>query len=398
MTFLLSGALVLVGGYVVGQLVQHIRLPGLLGMMIFGIVIGPSGFDLLSADFLEQAPNISVLALMIVITSSVFAIDVEALWKSRAVVGLVGTIPGVLEGFTIMFAAMAFLGFTWSQGGILGFTIAIVSPAVVVPSMIRLKETGWGMDKGIPVIVLAATNLDGLTAVILWLVFMTIELGSGDLTTVVGTAIGQIILGILWGGIVGIAVTYLFDRFMQTAVFWLRTLAFLVLAALVFFSGQILPINSPIALLVFGLYVVNTTKADIRQVGDVVKKLWVVGAILLFVSIGAISDLSLIEQVGLTGIVVIGIGVAARIVGAVIALNMTPGELTNQEKLFIGLSTLGKATVQATLGPLVIAYNVTNGETILAIAVMSILVMAPAATLAIEFTYKRLLVQVTQEN
>ncbi len=397
MTILFSVTLVLVGGYLSGEFVQRLRLPGLLGMMIFGILIGPDGLDLLGVEFLEQAPNISVLALMIVITSSVFAIDIEALWKSRAVVGLVGTIPGILEGFAIMVAAMAFLDFTWSQGGILGFTIAIVSPAVIVPTMIRLKETGWGMDKGIPVIALAATNLDGLMAVILWLVFMTIELGSGDLTSVVGTAIGQIVLGIIWGGVVGVVVTYLYDRLLQSAASWLRTVVFLVLSAFVFFSGQILPINSPMALLVFGLYVVNTTKADIRQVGYVVKKLWMVGAILLFVSIGAISDLSLIKQVGLTGIVIIMIGVMARIGGAYIALNMTSGKLTPQEKLFIGLSTLGKATVQATLGPLVITYKVINGETILAIAVMSILVMAPAATLAIEFTYKRLLVQVTQE-
>ena len=109
--------------------------------------------------------------------------------------------------------------------------------------------------------------------------------------------------------------------------------------------------------------------------------------------IGAAANLDLVLRVGLIGLLIIGIGVLARIVGAYISLNLTPSDLNNREKLFIGLSTLGKATVQATLAPLVVAQGVENGETILAIAVMSILVMAPLATVLIEFTYRRLLVQ-----
>jgi NhaP-type Na+/H+ or K+/H+ antiporter len=158
-TILLSVLIVLIGGYFSGKLAERIRLPPLLGMMVFGILVGPSVFGLLSEDFLQLTPTISVIALITVITSSFFAIDIDVLRRSIGTVGLVGTIPGLLEGFAILIAATLLLGFSWSQGGILGFTVAIVSPAVVVPTMIRLKESGWGMDKGIPVISLAATSL-----------------------------------------------------------------------------------------------------------------------------------------------------------------------------------------------------------------------------------------------
>jgi Kef-type K+ transport system membrane component KefB len=158
-------------------------------MMVFGILVGPSVFGLLSEEFLELTPTISVIALITVITSSFFAIDLDVLRRSIGTVSLVGTIPGLLEGFAVLVAAVLLLGFTWSQGGILGFTIAIVSPAVVVPTMIRLKEAGWGMDKGIPVISLAATNLDGIMAIILWIMFMTIELGGGDLFNTIGATV-----------------------------------------------------------------------------------------------------------------------------------------------------------------------------------------------------------------
>ena len=386
-----NAVLVLVGGYLFGKLAERIRMPPLLGMMIFGILVGPSVFGLLSDYFLQLTPTISVIALITVITSSFFAIDIDVLRRSIGTVGLVGTIPGLLEGFAVLVAAVLLLGFTWSQGGILGFTIAIVSPAVVVPTMIRWKEAGWGMDKGIPVISLAATNLDGIMAIILWIVFMTIELGGGDVLGAAGGVVLQIVLGAIYGLGVGYLVTRIFDRYLTEIAFVIRTILFLLLCVLVFLSSEVLPSNGPMALLVFGLYFVNTTKVQMRQVGEVVKNLWAFAAIFLFVLIGAAANLELVLKVGAVGLLIIAIGVSARILGAYIALNLTKSDLTNQEKLFIGLSTLGKATVQATLAPLVVATGVENGEIILAIAVMSILVMAPVATIIIEFTYRRLL-------
>jgi len=391
--FLLSSALVLFGGYVASKLAERLRLPGLLGMMIFGILIGPSVLGILSQDFLSLSPNVSVIALVVVITSSFFAIDLDVLRKNIKTVSLVGTIPGLLEGFSILIASVLLLGFSWSQGGILGFTVAIVSPAVVVPAMIRLKEAGWGMDKGIPVISLAATNLDGLMAVILWIVFMTIELGQGDLTSVVSTAVLQIVFGIISGFLFGYLAVKIFDRYVAERPFWLRTSVFLLFCLLVFSSGQILPVNGPITLLVFGLYFVNVTTVEMQQTGVVVSRIWAVAAIFLFVMIGAISNVELIFDVGLVGLLIILIGVSARIIGAYLALNFAKSDLDNREKLFVGISTLGKATVQATLGPLVVALGVQNGETILSIAVMAILIMAPVTSIAIEFSYRKLLSQ-----
>ena len=390
-TILFSAALVLIGGFIAGELAEKIRLPKLLGMLIFGILMGRFGLGLLSDEFLELTPLMSTFALIVVIISSFFAIDIAILRKNISTVGFVGTIPGLLEGFTILVAAMLLLSFSWAQGGILGFTIAIVSPAVVVPTMIRLKESGWGMDKGIPVISLAATNLDGLMAIILWLVFMTIELGGGDVLGVAIISVLQIVFGGILGWLVGKIAVYLFDRYLLTKNFWLRLILFLTSCILVFLSGEVLPINAPIALLVFGLYFVNTSKTEMRRVGTVVSRIWAIAAIFLFVMIGAVANINLMFVVGIVGLLIILCGVMARLLGAYFALNLAKSDLNNNEKLFIGISTTGKATVQATLAPLVVAAGIENGETILAIAVMSILVMAPVATIAIEYSHRRLL-------
>ena len=139
--------LVLISGYFAGKLVERVRLPALLGMFIFGILMGRFGLGLLNDDFIELTPLVSALALVVVIISSFFAMDVEVLRRSKTTIGLVGTIPGLFEGFAVLVAAVLLLGFTGAQGGILGFTIAIVSPAVVVPTMILLKEQGWGWTR-----------------------------------------------------------------------------------------------------------------------------------------------------------------------------------------------------------------------------------------------------------
>jgi len=386
---ILDVVLVLAGGYLSGKLATKLRLPALLGMLLYGIAIGPYGLGVLSEEFIQQAPTVSVVALVTVIISSFFAIDLAVLRRNVRTVVLVGVVPGVLEGTAVATAAVALLDFSWVQGGILGFTIAVVSPAVVVPTMIRLKEAGWGADKSVPVLVLAATNLDGLVAVILWLVFVTIETGGGDIAEVSTVAIGEILWGALVGLVVGRVAAWLADRWLENASTWLRTLLLLVASLAVFFSSEVLPVNGPITLLAFGLTLANTTTLDLRPVGKSVSQLWSVAAVFLFVLIGSIADLDTVGDVGLVGLVVIAVGVLARLAGVMVVLVGSP--LNRSERLFVGIGTTGKATVQATLAPLVVALGITNGETILAIAVLAILTMSVLASVGIELTYRRLL-------
>ena len=391
---LLDGVLVLGGGYLASRLAELLKLPGIVGMLAYGIVIGPFGLGLLSPGFQELAPDISVTALVIVIVSSFFAIDIAVVRRDAITIGAVGVVPGLLEGFVVMAAAVALLGFSWVQGGILGFTIAVVSPAVVVPTMIRLKEEGWGMDKSIPVLVLSVTNLDGLVAIILWMVFMAIEVGRADVAQVVGSSVGQIILGALWGWILAYAAAKVFDRWSagRSLSLWVRTGTVLIASAVVFGTAQLIGLNAPAALLMFGLVFVNTTTVPHGDVGTAVGHIWVVASIVLFVLIGSLADLDEVSTVLVSGIAVIAIGILARLVGAMGTLAATARHLSWRERFFVGISTVGKATVQATLAPLVVAAGVVTGNTILAVAVLAIIVMAPVGAMAIKFTYRRLLV------
>ena len=341
---LLDVVLVLVGGFLAGRLAELARLPALLGMLLYGIAIGPFGLAVLSEDFVAQSPTVSVVALVTVIIASFFAIDLAVLRRDARTIVLVGVIPGL----------------------------------------------------DIPVLVLAATNLDGLVAVILWLVFVTIETGGGDIAEVSTVAISEILLGAILGLVLGRLAALLADRTLGRTPTWLRTVVLLAASLAVFFSSEVLPVNGPVALLAFGLTLVNTTHLELTPVGTAVGRIWSVAAILLFVLIGSVADLDTIGTVGLVGVLIIGVGVVARLAGALLALSGSP--LNRHERLFVGIGTTGKATVQATLAPLVVALGIANGETILAIAVMAILLMSVIASLAIQYSYRSLLAAPTTQD
>src|SRR5699024_6992493 len=118
------------------------------------------------------------IALIIILLRAGLGINKDDLIKNGSTALKMSCIPGLVEGFFIFFAVMKFLNFSFIEGGILGFVIAAVSPAVVVPSMLELIENNIGEDKGIPTLILAGASIDDVFAITIFTVFLGLYSGT----------------------------------------------------------------------------------------------------------------------------------------------------------------------------------------------------------------------------
>ena len=174
----ISLATILLLGLPAKKLSEKFKLPGLLGMLVLGVVIGPYGLNLLQRDMMNISADLRKIALIIILLRAGLGINKSDLKKVGAPALKMSCIPGMIEGFFIALASIELLDFTFIQGGILGFIIAAVSPAVIVPSMLKLIEEDVGKSKGVPILILAGAFIDDVVAITIFSVFL--GLYSGD--------------------------------------------------------------------------------------------------------------------------------------------------------------------------------------------------------------------------
>ncbi len=124
----------------IGKIFEKIKFPSLIGMMVAGVIIGPYGLNKTPELALKIAPILKDIALIIVLFIGGLGIGADQIKKIGRPAILLSIIPATLEGFAIAYLSTIFLNFTFIQGAILGFIIAAVSPAVLIPSMVSLID------------------------------------------------------------------------------------------------------------------------------------------------------------------------------------------------------------------------------------------------------------------
>ena len=143
---LTSIALILLLGLLLSSLFTKIKLPGLLGMIIVGIVLSPHALNLMDESILSISADLRQIALVIILTRAGLSLDVSDLKKVGRPAVLMCFVPACIEILGTILLAPALLGVTVLEAAVLGSVIAAVSPAVVVPRMIRLIEEGYGKE------------------------------------------------------------------------------------------------------------------------------------------------------------------------------------------------------------------------------------------------------------
>lgn len=380
-----SLALVMFLGMIGSMIFRRIGMPGLLGMLFVGIVIGPHALDLLDADLMRISPDLRMIALIIILLKAGLGLNRRKIAESGRSTVFMAFVPGVLEGIGIAVLAMWLFGFSFVQGGILGFVIAAVSPAVIVPAMLKLMEKGAGMNKRIPVMILSAASLDDVFAITFFSTFVGIYLGT---TTNVVLQFFEIpvaiALGVVFGAVVGVLFVAVFNRIHlrdSGKIIILVSLA-LFLVSLEHALEDAILIASLLGVMTIGIVIAERRRNLGKRLAVKLDKLWVFAEILLFVLIGAEVDLEIALEVGFSGLLVIVVGLLLRSAG--VLLSTLKSSLDGRERLFVVVAYWPKATVQAAIGAIPLSLGITGGSLILAVSVMSIVITAPLGAVMIQ--------------
>ena len=388
----MSLAIIIILGLLFNKLFEKLKLPGLLGMLILGVILGPYVANIISEDILRISPDLRKIALIIILLRAGLGIKKDTLNKVGVPALKMSCIPGIFEGISIMFIASYILGITKIEAGMLGFIIAAVSPAVVVPPMLNFISRGKGEKKGIPTIILAGASIDDVFAITIFSTFLGLYSGKNvNIPMKILDIPISILLGIAIGVIVGIVLTVIFKKHHMRDT----KKTFIIIAAAIMLTGvedlfkNIVPIASLLGVMTIGFILLEKNSTVANRMSIKLNKVWVIAEIFLFVLVGAQVNIHVAVTSGILGLIIISIGLVARSIGVLVSLIGT--NLNAKERLFCVISYIPKATVQAAMGAVPLAAGVKSGEIILAIAVLSIIVTAPLGAIGIKIAGEKLL-------
>lgn len=387
---LLSLALIILLGLIVGKIFKQIGLPQILGFLIIGIIMGPSCLNLLDSNILLISGDIRKIALVIILAKAGLSLNLNDLKRIGRPAVLMCFLPATLELLAFVVFAPMILGCSYVEAAIMGAVMGAVSPAVVIPFMSRMIDERIGTAKGIPQMIIAGSSADDVYVIVIFTALLGIA-GGSEVSAVNFLEIPiSIILGIVLGVLMGLGLSLLFNRFHMRDT--IKVLIILGISFVLEYQENVIKgiISISGLLAVISMCLVINLKCEKAAHRLVIKfdKLWVGAQIFLFVLVGAIVDIKYAMEGGLAMIAVLLIGLAFRSVGTLISVLGTG--LNSKEKLFVVIAELPKATVQAAIGGVPLSMGLACGGSVLTLAVISILITAPLGAILLEKTYKKL--------
>ena len=398
----LNLAELLILSFIIAYLFKYIKVPPLVGMLFLGIAFGPFVLDWLEPSLLTISSELRMGALIVILLRAGFELSKDTLMKVGRPVLLLSFVPAVLEGTTIAFLGPYFLPLNFMESAILGTVIAAVSPAVVVPLMIEFINKKKGTNKGIPTLILAASSIDDVFVIVIYSILIGIYTGKQvNMAWELASIPISIIFGIGIGMLTGIILYKIFDKYnphVTKRVLVLLSIS-IILVHFEHFTKDLVPFAALLSVMTIGYIILKNRSTYAHEVSSQLAKLWIPAEVVLFAMVGAQVNVQVAFDYGLSGIALIFIALVSRSIGSYLSIMGT--NLNFKEKMFVVISYIPKATVRAAIGgaPL-IAMKATGmdtgpGQTILAMAVLSIIVTAPLGAWAITLTGNHWLTQET---
>ena len=388
---LMSIAVMLLVSMLLGFICKKIKFPSLFGMIITGIILGPYVLNLIDPAILNISSELRRIALIIILIRAGLSLDINDLKKVGRPAVLMCFLPACFEMVGMVLLAPALLKVSRLDAAIMGAVVGAVSPAVIVPKMLKLMEEGYGKKKGIPQLILAGASVDDVFVIVMFSTFTGIAQGKG--TSVKG--IINIPVSILTGIAAGFLVGFLLAEFFKK-MHMRDTVKVIILLCMAFIMvtveddyGKIIPFASLIAVMCMGISLQKRREAVAIRLSSKFNKLWVIAEIVLFVLVGATVDLHNALTAGLSAIILIFAVLAFRMLGVLVCLVKT--RLNRKERIFCMLAYTPKATVQAAIGGIPLAMGLSCGNIVLTVSVLAILITAPLGAFLIDLTYKKLL-------
>lgn len=388
---LISIALILLVGMFMGWLCKKIKLPGLLGMLFTGIILGPYVLNFIDDSILSISADLRKIALIIILTRAGLSLDIKDLKKVGRPAVLMCFIPACFEMTGMVLIAPRILGISTLDAAIMGAVVAAVSPAVVVPKMIKLMEEGYGVKQGIPQLILAGASVDDVFVIVMFTAFT--GLAQGEAVSL--KSFVNVPLSVITGIFVGLAAGCLLAKFFEkvhirdtSKVMILLSVSFILVTAEDYVADMI-PFASLIGVMAAGISLQKKREVVAKRLSSKFNKLWVVSEIMLFVLVGAAVDIQYAVKAGIAPVFLIFSVLIFRMTGVFVCLLKT--KLNIKERAFCMLAYMPKATVQAAIGGLPLAMGLSCGNIVLSVAVIAILITAPLGAFCIDMTYKRFL-------
>ena len=381
-----------------GKLVEFIKLPSLIGMILLGMIVGPSFLNLVPQSTLTISPYIKDIALVTVLFIGGLGISINQMKQIGRPAILLSIIPATLEGLTIAFLSMIFLNFTFVQGAILGFIIAAVSPAVLVPSMVDLIKRKIGQDKAIPQMLLVGASADDTVAITLFTTFLGIYMSSNNGQSIsIASELFSIPITIFTSIFIGWLLAFLTKKLLKSIkINTLRVILTFIICLLIRLVENTFHLeifNSLLTIMIYGFFLRAFLEDLALRIQDGINVVWKYGKIYLFAFVGMAINPSLVGEYLWIGILMLIISLTIRSIGVAISLIGT--DLSFKERIFCIIAYLPKATVQSAKAGIPLQMGVAGGEVMQAIAILSVLITAPIGAIGIKLSSPRLL---NQEN
>ena len=388
---LLSISLILILGMFMGWICRKMKLPALLGMLITGIILGPYGLNLLDGSILGISAELRKIALIIILTRAGLGLDLSGLKKIGRPAVLMCFVPASFELLGMILLAPKLMGLSVLESAVMGAVLAAVSPAVVVPRMVKLMDEGYGVKEGIPQLILAGASVDDVYVIVLFSTFVGMMQGEGASILKFVNIPVSIFFGIAIGLFLGVLLAYFFKKVHirdTSKVLIILSISFLLVVIEDKLTTAI-TFSSLIAVMFIGIGLQKKREAVAKRLSVKYGKLWVAAEVFLFVLVGATVNIEYLGKVGAKAFVVIIGALIFRMFGVFVCLLGTG--LKRKERLFAMVAYTPKATVQAAIGGIPLALGFACGDTVLTMAVLAIVLTAPLGAFAIDLSYKKLL-------
>ena len=394
---LTSLSLIFLVGLAMGAICGYLKLPRIIGMLITGIVLGPYVLDLLDPSILSISADLRKMALIIILLKAGLSLNLEDLKKVGRPAIMMSFVPASFEILGYILCAPAILGISRVDEAVMGAVLGAVSPAVVVPRMVKLIETKYGTGKAIPQMILAGASCDDIFVIVLFTTFLGMAQGDqADLKSFLNIPV-SIVLGVVLGAIVG----YLLYLFFETAyakkhyvrnsmkVIIVLGVSFLLVAIEDWLEGKI-AVSGLLAVVSMACVLKMKSIAFVsKRLSEKFGKLWLAAEVILFVLVGAAVDIRYTLEAGAAAVLMILVALIFRACGVLLCMVKT--NLNAKERLFCVIAYLPKATVQAAIGSVPLAAGLGCGKIILSVAVMAIIITAPLGAFGMDMSYKKLL-------
>lgn len=388
---LLSLSLILILGMFMGWICRKMKLPALLGMLITGIILGPYGLNLLDGSILGISAELRKIALIIILTRAGLGLDLSGLKKIGRPAVLMCFVPASFELLGMILLAPKLIGLSVLESAVMGAVLAAVSPAVVVPRMVKLMDEGYGVKEGIPQLILAGASVDDVYVIVLFSTFVGMMQGEGASILKFVNIPVSIFFGIAIGLFLGVLLAYFFKKVHirdTSKVLIILSISFLLVVIEDKLTTAI-TFSSLIAVMFIGIGLQKKREAVAKRLSVKYGKLWVAAEVFLFVLVGATVNIEYLGKIGAKAFVVIIGALIFRMFGVFVCLLGT--SLKRKERLFAMMAYTPKATVQAAIGGIPLALGLACGDNVLTVAVLAIVFTAPLGAFAIDWSYKKLL-------